>query len=159
KSVDLGYGQDASLSFPPGITRIYNMCMAKHDTYHISLAGQCVGATLDVWNFCLSRREAEIAQASKRICDAIKDMALNFQRVETQPSFDLGDPATTLTAKMSENRVTLQDIALSIVMEPITEQWQHQSRADDVQQIIETAGKLLKNAVAKDDYFFATQYQ
>jgi hypothetical protein len=157
KAVDLGYGDDASMSFPAELKRIYAMCLGNRSPYHLSLAGQCVTAAMEVWSYSLSRHEAVIAGVSGAMCEAVKQMALDFQRVEKLPSFDLKDPATTLTSKFSEEHITLQDIALSILTRPVKERWQRSSAVADFRELLNLASELLKDAAAKD-LSFAKQY-
>jgi hypothetical protein len=153
KAIDLGYAEDASMSFPSELNRMYATCLAKRTPYHLSLAGQCVTAIMEVWSYGLGRHEAAVAGVSKSMCDAIKKMALAFQAVEKLPSFDLRDPATTLTCKFSEEQITLQDIALSILTRPVKDRWQRSSAVTDFQQLLDLVSDLLKDASAKDISF------
>ncbi len=85
-------------------------------------------------------------------------MALAFQAVEKLPSFDLRDPATTLTSKLNEEQVTLQDIALSILTRPVKDRWQRSLAVRDFRELFDLVIDLLKDATAKD-ISFAQQYR
>jgi hypothetical protein len=153
KSVDLGYAEDASMSFPAEVSRIYATCLAKRTPYLLSLAGHCVRAIMDVWNYSLGRRETAMAGVSKAMCDAVKNMLLAFQAVEKLPSFDLKDPVTTVTSKLSEDQVTLQDIALSILSRPIKDDWQRRSAVAEFEALLDLVSELVKDAAAKEASF------
>jgi len=153
KAVDLRYAEDASMSFPSELNRMYATCLAKRTPYHLSLAGQCVTAVMEVWSYGLGRHEAAVAGVNKSMCDTIKKMALAFQAVEKLPSFDLRDPATTLTSKLSEEQITLQDIALSILTRPVKDQWQRRLAVADFEELFDLVSDLLKDATAKEISF------
>jgi len=157
KAIDLGYAEDASMSFPSELKRMYATCLAKRTPYHLSLAGQCITSIMDVWSYSLGRQEAVLAGVSKSMCETVKMMALAFQAVETLPSFDLRDPVTTLTSKLNEEQVTLQDIALLILARPVKDRWQRTLAVKDFQQILDLVIDLLKDATVKD-ISFAQQY-
>ncbi len=157
KAVDLGYGEDALLTFPSEVKRIYTICLTTPDPYHLSLAGECVSAMTDVWDHCLSKNDGALAGITKAMCDALKKMALAFQTIEKLPSVNLSDPVTRLTSKLTEGGVTLQDIALSILTRPVKEQWQRESAADDLSHLLITVSELLKDVVTRD-LAFAKHY-
>jgi hypothetical protein len=157
KAIDLRYAEDASMTFPAGLNRIYTTCLAKRTPYHLNLAGQCVTAIMEVWTYSLGRHEAVMAGVSKAMCDTVRNMALAFQAVENLPSFDLRDPPTSLTSKFSEEQVTLQDIALSILTRPVKDRWQRSWASTDFEELSDLVGELLKDATAKD-ISFARQY-
>lgn len=157
KAVDLGYGEDALLTFPSEVKRIYTICLTNHDPYHLSLAGQCVSAMTDVWDHCLSKNDGALAGITKTMCEAVKKMALAYQAVETLPSLTLNDPVTLLTSKLTEGGVTLQDIALSILTRPVKEQWQRDWAADGLSYLLNAVTELLKDTVKKE-IAFAKQY-
>src|SRR6266446_623815 len=101
----------------------------------------------------LGRQEAVLAGVSKSMCETVKTMALAFQAVEKLPSFDLRDPATTLTSKLSEEQITLQDIALSILTRPVKDQWQRRLAVADFEELFDLVSDLLKDATAKEISF------
>src|SRR6266576_3195074 len=150
KAIDLGYAEDASMSFPSELSRMYATCLTKRTPYHLSLAGQCVTAVMEVWSYGLGRQEAAVGRVNKSMCDTIKKMALAFQAVEKLPTFDLRDPATTLTCKFSEEQITLQDIALSILTRPVKDQWQRRLAVADFEQLFDLVSDLLKDATAQE---------
>jgi hypothetical protein len=153
KSIDLGYAEDASMNFPAEVSRIYTTCLAKRTPYLLSLAGQCVRATMDVWNYSLGRPETAMAGVSKAMCDTVKNMLLAFQVVEKLPSFDLKDPVTTVTSKLNEDQITLQDIALSILSRPIKDGWQRRSAVAEFEALLNLVSELSKEAAAKEMSF------
>src|SRR6266403_1797093 len=156
KAIDLGYAEDASMSFPSELNRMYATCLMKRTPYHLSLAGQCVMAIMEIWSYGLGRHEAAVAGVNKSMCDAIKKMALAFQAIEKLPSLDLRDPATTLTCKFSEEQITLQDIALSILTRPVKDQRQRRLAVADFEQLFDLVSDLLKDATAKEISFART---
>jgi hypothetical protein len=156
KAIDLRYAEDASMSFPSELNRMYATCLAKGTPYHLSLAGQCVTAVMEVWSYSLGRHEAAVAGVSKSMCDTIRKMAFAFQAVEKFPSFDLRDPATILTCKFSEEQITLQDIALSILTRPVKDQWRRRLAVADFEQLFDLVSDLLKDATAREISFAQT---
>lgn len=157
KSINLGYAEDASMNFPAELSRIYAICLAKRTTYLLSLAGQCVTAIMDVWNYSLGRRETAMAGVSKAMCDTVKNMLVAFQAVEKNASFDLKDPVTIVTSKLSEEQVTLQDIALSILSRPVKEEWERRYAQTEFEQLLDMVSELVKQEAAKE-ISFARQY-
>jgi hypothetical protein len=157
KSIDLGYAEDASMSFPAELNRIYATCLAKRTPYLLSLAGQCVRAVMDVWNYSLGRPETAMAGVSRAMADTVKTMLVAFQTVEKSASFDLKDPVTTVTSKLGEEQVTLQDIALSILSRPVKDDWQRRAAERDFEELLNLVTELSKDAAGKE-ISFARQY-
>jgi hypothetical protein len=108
---------------------------------------------MDVWNHSLGRSETVVAGVSKAMCDMVKEMLLAYQKVEKFSSFDLQDPITTVTSKLGEDQVTLQDIALSILSRPIQSNWQRRSAVAEFTEILDLVSQLLKDAAAEDISF------
>src|SRR5262249_5968360 len=94
---------------------------------------------------------------SKAMCETVKKMLLTFQAVEKLASFDLQDPVTTVTAKLNEDQVTLQDIALSILSRPIKDGWERRSAVIEFKALLNLLSELSKESATKE-LSFADNY-
>jgi hypothetical protein len=157
KAVDLGYIENVSLSFPSEMRRVYATCLVNRDAYHISLSGQCVTAMMNVWRYCVVKREVGVSAITKQLCKTVKEMLLAFQIVERLPSVNMEDPVTSVICKTSDHRFTLQDIALILVSSPVTEDWQRRDAVNSLRQLLSTLGELAKDSAARD-VTFANDY-
>jgi hypothetical protein len=94
-----------------------------------------------------------MAGVSKAMCDTVKNMLLAFQVVEKLPSIDLQDPVTTVTSKLNEGQVTLQDIAMSMLSRPIKDDWQRRSAVAEFEGLLNLISDLSKEAAATEISF------
>jgi len=62
KAIDLGYAEDASMSFPSELKRMYATCLAKRTPYHLSLAGQCITTIMDVWSYSFGAAGSRVSR-------------------------------------------------------------------------------------------------
>ena len=106
-----------------------------------------------VWNYSIGRPETAMAGVSEAMCDTVKKMLLAFQAVEKLPSIDLQDPVTTVTSKLNEDQVTLQDIAMSILRRPIKDDWQRRLAVAEFEGLLNLISDLSKEASAKEISF------
>jgi hypothetical protein len=156
-AVDLGYIENVSLSFPAELKRLYTICLLKRDAYHISLGGECVTAMMNVWGYCVTKREVRFSGVTKQMSKAVQEMALAFHGVEWLGSVNLEDPITSIVSKSKERQFTLQDIALFLLSGPITEDWERREAVASLRQLLGTVSELTKDA-AKRDVAFANDY-
>src|SRR5690242_14038574 len=118
------------------------MCLLKRDPYHISLSGECVTAMMNVWGYCVGKREVYCSNITKQMSKAVQEMALAFQALERLASVNLEDPITSIVSKTKARHFTLQDIALLLVSGPITEDWQRREAVASLRQLLGSVREL-----------------
>ena len=77
------------------------------------------------------------AVATDHVCESVRDMVLLQQALPRPFSYELKDPASVLTARVSTDRYTLQDICMCILSWGFQNEWQRRLATDKLIEIID----------------------
>ena len=133
----VGHGEHVRVTVLPGFQEIHRTCILKRDAYHVSLAGDCLIKILKIWLFALMQPTKIAAVATDHVCESVRDMVLLQQALPRPFSYELKDPASVLTARVSTDRYTLQDICMCILSWGFQNEWQRRLATDKLIEIID----------------------
>jgi hypothetical protein len=137
------YGDVIFVGFTSAISEIHKVCILKPDAYHLTLAGNCIQKTVNVWGF-VSRKYGQWAamhDLNDQLADTIVSMATLHFKVDRMPMFNFKDVSNVLTSKLEESELILQDVFFITMTRSFTERWEQRSAVEDLKRII----KLLVN--------------
>lgn len=132
-----GQGEHVRVTVLPGFQQIHKTCIQKADAYHSALAGDCLIKILKIWLFALIQPAKIAAVASDHICATVKEMVVLQQTLPRPLSFELKDPASVLSVKVSNERYTLQDICMGILTWNFEDDWQRRLATDKIVEVID----------------------
>lgn len=143
-----GHGEHVRVTVLPGFQEIHRTCIQKPDAYHVALAGDCLIKVLKIWLFALIQPAKIAAVASDHLCESVRDMVLLQQALPRPFSHELKDPASVLTAKVTPDRYTLQDICMCILAWDFQDEWLRRLATDRLIEIIDLLKTLSLSAGA-----------
>jgi hypothetical protein len=98
--------------FTSAISEIHKTCIIKPDAYHLTLAGDCIQKTVNVWGFVAQKygQWAGMHDLNEQLANTIFSMAASHFQVDTLPMFNFKDVSNILTSKLEKSELILQDV-------------------------------------------------
>jgi len=143
------YGDVIFVGFTSAITEIHKVCILKPDAYHLTLAGNCIQKTVNVWGF-VSRKHGQWAamhDLNEQLANTITSMATLHFKVDRIPMFNFKDVSNVLTSKLEESELILQDVFFITMTRSFTERWEQRSTVEDLKRIIKLLINLTRSGV------------
>jgi hypothetical protein len=149
-AIEKNFAENAMITYLPQISQIHAKCLLVQDPYHLSLAGECVISTMNVWMFSVAQPNTVWAHISDSMTETVKEIALRHQKIQKLPSFDLLDSSSALTVKVAEDRYTIQDICFALMHRKFAEDWEKRHALDVIIDCIEMITELATNLTPKE---------
>jgi len=143
------YGDVVFGGYTSAISEIHNTCILKPDAYHLTLAGNCIQKTINVWGFVAQKygQWAGMHDLNKQLANTIFSMATSHFQVDKLPMFNFKDVSNVLTSKLEESELILQDVFFVTMSRSFTECWEQRCAVEDLKRIIELLVNLTRSGV------------
>ena len=143
------YGDVVFVGYTSAISEIHKACILTPDAYHLTLAGNCIQKTVNVWGFVARKygQWAGMHDLNEQLADTIFRMATSHFQVDKLPMFNFKDVGNILTSKLEESELILQDVFFVTMSRSFTERWEQRSAVEDLKRIIKLLVNLTRSGV------------
>lgn len=143
------YGDVVFGGYTSAISEIHKTCILKPDAYHLTLAGDCIQKTVNVWGFVAQKygQWAGMHDLNEQLAGTIFSMATSYFQVDKLPMFNFKDASNILTSKLEESELILQDVFFVTMYRSFAERWEQRSAVEDLKRIIKLLVNLTRSGV------------
>jgi len=135
----------------PLLKQMHSVSLNQPDSYHISLAGQCIESLIDIWWSTLKSGSPNLNQfqINSEIRKSLYEMAMLDFRTEKEFSLQFMDVASVISLRTSARRIIFADIFMEIAVVNVNSEDRKKriEKSDGLEGLIELLQMISSDAI------------